>query len=309
MRAAVVGAGAIGAALEAPGQVYPLTHAGGYQAAGCDLVALVDTAEKVNQEAARWGTAAYRDFELMLAECQPELISFAVPASVRRELMLKALACDSVRVVIAEKPLAATLQEARTMITAYQQRGVPIIVNYTRRFVPIWQELAGRPAMSATIKYAKGVAHNGTHAIDLCRMLFGECLSARALSQKHDFWPDDPTVTAHLTFERCPDVLLQAMDERCFTLFEVDIVGSNWRVIVDQDGRRVRWFGLQNSVGIPAGKRLVPVDECDSGGGAAMLRLIQHALAVAEGASVACTGEDALAALEIAQQLSKEGAA
>lgn len=305
MRAAVVGAGAIGAALDIPGQACPLTHAGGYLAAGCELVALVDAADSVLQEAARWGTKPYRDFAHMLSECQPDLISFAVPAAVRPGLMLQSLACESVRAVIAEKPLATSPQEARALVDAYRQRGVPLIVNYSRRFVPIWQELAGRPAMSATIKYAKGIAHNGSHAIDLCRMLFGECLSTRALSRKHDFWPDDPTVTAHLAFAGCQDVLLQAMDERCFTLFEVDIVGSDWRVVVDQDGRRVRWYELQDGVGIPPGKRLVPVAERDSGGGDAMLRLIRHAMDVASGTAVACTGEDALAALAIAHQLSE----
>jgi hypothetical protein len=67
----------------------------------------------------------------------------------------------------------------------------------------------------------------------------------------------------------------------------------------------VQWFELQNGVGIPLGRRLVPVAECDSGGGEAMLCLIRHALAVAKGAEIICTGEDALAALEIAQQLSE----
>lgn len=305
MRAAVVGAGAIGAALDTPGQACPLTHAGGYRAAGCELVALVDTSNAVVHEAARWGTRAYHDFARMLSECRPELISFAVPAAVRPGLMLQALACDSVRAVIAEKPLATTPDAVRSLVQAYQQRGVPLIVNYSRRFVPIWQELAGRPAMSATIKYAKGIAYNGSHAIDLCRMLFGECLNLRTLSKKHDVWPDDPTVTAHLAFSGCPDVILQAMDERCFTLFEVDIVGTDWRVVVDQDGRRVRCFKLQDGVGAPPGKRLVLLAERDSGGGEAMLRLIRHALAVAAGEVVVCTGEDALAALEIARQLAE----
>ena len=306
MRAAVVGAGEIGAVLDVPGQHQPLTHAGGYLAAGCQLVALVDNADSVAQEAARWGTRPYRDFALMLSECKPELISFAVPAAARPNLMLQALTCDSVRVVIAEKPLATTPHEARALVDAYRQRRMPLIINYSRRFIPVWQELAGRSAISATIKYAKGLAHNGSHAIDLCRMLFGECLSARTLSRKHDFWPDDPTVTAHLVFKDCPDVLLQAMDERCFTLFEVDIIGADWRVVVDQDGRRVRWFELRNAVGIPPGKRLVPVAERDSGGGEAMLRLIRHALAVIKGAEIICTGEDALAALEIVHQLSED---
>ena len=307
MRAAVVGAGAIGAAFDVPGQPNPMTHAGGYRAANCELVALVDTAESVVQEAERWGARPYHDLSRMLVECRPEVISFAVPATPRPALMLQALACESVRTVIAEKPLATTSSAARAVIDAFRERRVPLIVNYSRRFVPFWQEIAGRLAISATIKYAKGIVHNGSHAIDLCRMLFGECLGMRAISSKHDFWPDDPTVTARLSFEGCPEVILQSMDERCFTLFEVDIVGADWRAVVHHDGRLARLYQLQEGAGIPPGRRLVQIAERDTGSDEAMIRLIRHALEVARGGAVACSGEDALEALVIAEHLSEGG--
>ena len=94
------------------------------------------------------------------------------------------------------------LQRSRAIAQAYAAAGVPLIVNYTRRFVPAYQAVAGMTAMTATIRYAKGMRHNGTHAIDLCRMLFGECLEALPLARKTDFWPDDPTVSAFLRFAR-----------------------------------------------------------------------------------------------------------
>ena len=110
------------------------------------------------------------------------------------------------RAVIAEKPLASSSAEGERIVGSYREAGVPLIVNYTRRFVPAWQQLRGREAMTATIRYAKGVRHNGTHAIDLCRMLFGECTDHKPLARKHDHWSDDPTVSAFLKFERCPEV-------------------------------------------------------------------------------------------------------
>jgi predicted dehydrogenase len=306
LRAAVVGAGAIGASLDAGGSETPLTHAGGYVAAGCDLRALVDVSDSLGAEAAKWGAAAYRDFGAMMKEVRPEIISFAVPASVRATLMLQALEHHCVKTVIAEKPLAASLDEAIALVAAYQAKQVPLIVNYSRRFVPAWQGLIGTSAISATIRYAKGIKHNGTHAIDLCRMLFGECQSQSALSGKTDFWSDDPTVTAFLSFERCPEVILQGLDERCFTLFEADIIGPDYRVIVDQDGRRIRRFGLHLEAGIPPGRRLLQESEQDTGAGMAMRNLMQHALAVCQGERPFCSGEDAIASLQIATHLSED---
>lgn len=300
--AAVIGAGVIGALLDNPGATQPLTHAGGYVAAGFDLVALVETAPQAQHGARRWGCDVFGDFDEMMRAKAPVVLSFAVPADVRPRLLMRALAYKP-KLVIAEKPLAPTVEEAAAISSAYQKAGVPLVVNYTRRFMPFWQEMKSRTAMSATIRYAKGLRHNGTHAIDLCRLLFGECLLATPLTRKSDHWQDDPTVSAHLVFERCQDVFLQGLDERCFTLFEVDIVGPDWRAVVDSDGRRVRRFQVRENVGIPAGRRLIEEAECRTGAEDAMLNLMRHARDVLYGASPLCSGDDAVAAQRIAAEM------
>jgi predicted dehydrogenase len=301
-RAAVVGAGLIGACLDHPGAALPSTHAGGYLAAGFNLVALVDTDEGARGEAARWGCKVYSDFDEMMRIEAPEVLSLAVPSSARAGLLRRALPYRP-RLIIAEKPLALSSAEIEQIIAAYRDAAIPLIVNYTRRFVPSWQRLRGSEAMSTTIRYAKGLRHNGTHAIDLCRMLFGECLASRTLEKRFDYWPDDATVSAFLKFERCPEVYLQALDERCFTLFEVDIIGMASRIVVDSDGRRLRRFELRDGVGIPPGKRLVETGQEDTGAASAMFNLMRHARDVLDGSGPLCTGEDALAAQLIVERL------
>jgi predicted dehydrogenase len=313
LSAAVVGAGAIGALLDDSGiteQTEPLTHAGGYVAAGYALVAMADTEPQVREKSRRWGCEVFADFDAMMRAEKPDVISFAVPAHARPALIRHALAYAP-RAIVAEKPLAPTVAEAEEIVAACRDASVPLLVNYTRRFVPFWQRLAQVTAksatsgdiISATIRYAKGLRHNGTHAIDLCRMLFGECLQARPLASKYDHWDDDPTVSAHLGFERCPEVFLQGLDERCFTLFEVDIFAAQWRVIVDNDGRRARRFELSRDTGIPRGKRLVEEPWEDTGAAFAMLNLMRHVQDVAAGAKPLCSGEDALEAQRVAARL------
>jgi predicted dehydrogenase len=302
IRVAVVGAGSIGAGLDAPGDREPRSHAGSYRAAGFELVALVDTDRDALGREARWGCALYEDFDTMMREQAPEAISLAVPAACRADLLDRALSYRP-RVVIAEKPLVGSSQQAARIVAAYEQAGVPLIVNYTRRFMPFWQQFRDSKAMTTTIRYAKGIVHNGTHAIDLCRMLFGECLAAVPLARKTDYWDHDPTVTAFMRFERCPEVFLQALDERCFTLFEVDIVRERSRSIVDTDGRRHRWFELQKSVGIPPGRRLVEIGAEDTGAAFSMLNLMRHVRDVLDGAVPLCGGREAVAAQRIAEKL------
>lgn len=302
VRAAVVGAGSIGARMDEPGAAVPLSHAGGYAAAGFSLVALVDSDRAARTHAERWGCPIFADFDEMMVAAKPQVLSFAVPVAEQPELLRRAVAYRPLA-VIAEKPLARSSAEAELIVRAYRGQGIPLIVNYTRRFVPAWQRMRGGCAMSTTIRYAKGLRHNGTHAIDLCRMLFGECLGSSFLADKTDHWPDDPTVSAFLRFERCPEVYLQSLDERCFTLFEADIVASASRVVVDTDGRRLRRFEVRDGVGIPPGKRLVEVETEDTGAGLAMTNLMKHLRDVLSGAEPLCSGEDAVAAQKIAERI------
>lgn len=299
----MVGAGLIGSIIDEPGTKQPLTHAGAYHFLGCQIVGIVDSGERLYQESIKWNSRPYLSISNMLDECRPEIISFSVPTFARADLMLEALECDSLKVVIAEKPLADSIQSASLVVEAYKKRNIPLIINYSRRFIPVWQSLAGSAAISATIKYAKGINHNGTHAIDLCRMIFGECLSATGLRLNYDYWSNDPSVTGHLSFERCADVILQAMDEKYFTLFEVDIIASDWRIIVDSDGRRLRRFEVKNNLGTPPGSRLIQVEENDTGSSLAMLNLIEHAMLVAHGDIPKCSGDDAIIAISIANKL------
>lgn len=301
LTAAVIGAGAIGARMDTPGTQTPMTHAGGYAAAGFRLVGLVDPAADVAEVARLWSCPAFSRVE-DLAAVSPDVISVATPSEVQGQV-LRAVMTLRPRVVIAEKPLAHSMAEAQHIVALYAEAGIALIVNYTRRFTPVWRGLAPCTAMSATFRYAKGLRHNGTHALDLCRMLFGDCVDARVLARNTDFWPDDPTVSAFLRFERCPEVFLQGMDERCFTFFEADIIAPDWRLIVDKDGRRARRFTVRDGVGIPPGRRLVETGTEDTGVSQAMLTLMAHARDVARGAPPWCSGVDALAAQQITEAL------
>ena len=301
MTAAVIGAGAIGARLDTPATTRPLTHAGGYVAAGYRLVGLVDPAADVGELAKAWCCQAFASVDA-LAAVSPDVVSIAAPTAAHGPL-LREVAALRPRAVVAEKPLAGSLAEAEAIVDLYRSAGIPLVVNYTRRFTPLWRTVAPCSAMSATFRYGKGLQHNGTHAIDLCRMLFGECVKAQPLASRTDFWPDDPSVSAFLSFERCPEVFLQAMDERCFTYFEADIVAPGWRLVVDHDGRRARRFVTRDGVGVPKGRRLVETGVEDTGVSEPVLSLMNHLHDVIQGAPPWCSGDDAVAAQRIAARI------
>lgn len=313
LRAAVIGAGVIGCGLDAPGaKTPPLTHAGAYLAtAGFELAAILDCSEIALAKAAHWPCPGYASLESMMTEIEPQVVSLCLPVAAQSE-MLSRLLDYPLRAVVAEKPLAETAVQAHTIAAAYRTAQRPLLVNYTRRFVPAYRRLADSFAadarvLSASVKYAKGLRHNGTHALDLARFLFGEVLSLGAVAGRADHWPDDPTVSAYLVLERCPALFLQGLDERCFTLFEVEIVTETDRVVIDLDGRRLRRSMVKDNEGVPPGKRLVEVEETDTGAAEAMSNLIGNLLDVVyRGAAPACSADDAVAALDLAERIAAD---
>jgi predicted dehydrogenase len=223
-------------------------------------------------------------------------------------LLLPAAAPD-LRAVVAEKPLAPSVAQARAIVEAFEAAGIPLLVNFSRRYTDLYQGLRRRfmetgPALSATIRYAKGVRHNGGHALDLIRFLFGPPEHWQALAARHDAWPDDPTVSAFLRCPRCPEVFLIGLDERRFTHFEVDIIDADGRFQIDRDHRRLRRSAVADDTGQPPGRRLVEVECADSGYDQAMTNLMAHVSDVIENRRPPlCSGREALATLGLAEAL------
>ncbi|PNQ95170.1 hypothetical protein C1S70_30245 (plasmid) [Azospirillum argentinense] len=302
LRAAVIGCGAIGCRMDRPNTLLPSTHAGGYRISpGFSLVALADTDDAARDAAAAWGCPVYADPLAMLAETRPDVVSLCLPVSAQVAL-LECLPRFGIRAVVAEKPLAGDAAEGERIRDLYRAAGIPLLVNFTRRFVGVYhdlaRQLAGRDTvLAATIRYAKGARHNGSHAIDLTRLLFGEVLAAEPLGWQFDWWDDDPTVTAVLRTERCSEVILQGLDERCFTLFEVDVFSRTGRWIIDQDHRRLRRWEVRDGEGLPPGRRLVPVEQRAVPHESAMLTLMAHLHDVVHrGVEPLCGAREALAA-------------
>ncbi|BFR50071.1 Gfo/Idh/MocA family oxidoreductase [Nitratidesulfovibrio sp. HK-II] len=319
-RAVIIGAGAIGSRLDAPeGSACGtrLTHAGGYRAhPAFTLEAIADADETSGRmESARWGTPFFGDPARMLADVQPDVVSICAPTAKHEELAALAIK-SSARAIVCEKPLGPDLASSRRIASMAEAWGGVFLVNYTRRFVPFYASLARRIrdgeelVQNVTVKYAKGVSHNGSHALDLSRFLFGEPLEVLALGRTSDFWEADPTVSAFMRFERCPQFFLQGQDERAFTFFEYDIVTREARYQVNEDGFTLNRYGIRHSPHYRCDSLGISGRE-DTGHGQAILNLLDHLreLLEANGRDAPpprCGVRDALRAQEIAHELATQ---
>ncbi len=193
------------------------------------LVAIADPTDDAQAVAARHGVPLYADHCLMLERERPDGVIVATPNATHVPI---GLACIERGVpVLIEKPIADTVEAARTLTDAAERAGVPLLVGHHRRHNPILRlarEVIGRgdlgPLVSATILYTflkpdgyfdaawrreEGggpILINLIHEIDTLRFLCGDIDSLQAMrsNQTRGFAVED---TAAVVLRMCNGAL------------------------------------------------------------------------------------------------------
>jgi len=251
-RVAIVGAGRIGAMLDAPQSPLILTHAHGYKACGgFDIVGFVDPdVDKAEAASVRWGGSSFESIGNLFATQSVDVVSLCLPDELHCATLL-ALADKPIRFIFLEKPAVRTSAEADEIDNIYRKLPVRVQVNYTRRFVPEITKI--REAIRAgsygkfvagTGYYGKGLVHNGSHMVDLLRFLVGEVGTVEKISETRDFYDDDPSVSALLTMQAGGDFYLRHIDSRKFHIFELDLIFENKRVRICELGTIIEEYSV-----------------------------------------------------------------
>lgn len=229
----IIGAGNIGAFFDTPDSQEILTHANAFRKnKNFVLKGFYDVDfHKAVKAAERWGVQAFERMSQALQDT--DVVSCTVPDSFHFQV-LKEVAEYPVKLVFAEKPFTRTQQEAEELCRLYEEKHIPLLINYTRRYVTEFIELRERIKeygrfIRGTGYYGKGILHNGSHMIDFISYLLGEVFVVQSSDGFVDFAADDPSVEAKLrvaggTFYMHP------LDCNVATLFEMDLFFEKGRI-------------------------------------------------------------------------------
>jgi len=169
--------------------VPPVNHAEAYQTTpGFTLVAAANRGrDKLAAFGERRGvTALYTDFQQLLRQEQPDVVSVCTQSPEKAEITIAA-AEAGVKAIVVEKALATSMAEADAMLRACEQNGVLLAVNHPNRFSPLvrrTKELIEAGALgeltSVTVHAGGGMLHIGTHLFDLMRYWAGDAVELYA---------------------------------------------------------------------------------------------------------------------------------
>ncbi len=247
LSALIIGCGAIAGAYDQIGGGEAIrTHAGAYRHDPRFWMAACVEPDDALRAAfmAYWGIeTGYADLDACMASGMAFDVASLCSPTEHHAADLKTLLTMPVRAVFAEKPLTGSAET----VAAYAAAGIPLAVNYLRRWdagtAGLRDEIAagewGR-VQAVTGHYAKGLLNCGSHMVDLLHFLIGPLTAKSVVGVIVDYRDDDPTVSAVLETAGGAPVFMVGCDGREFFPFEVDLVMEKGRVSLEDLGGNLR---------------------------------------------------------------------
>ena len=315
LRALIVGCGNIAGGYDAarPPEAPPLTHAGAYRASGLfEIAACVEPDEECRRAfMERWAVKdGFADLDSALAARSYDVVSICTPTA-RHSVDLRDVLGAHPKAVFCEKPVTADIAETGALVAAYEEAGVGLAVNYTRRWDPavaaLREKLANREwgrIRSVAGFYTKGVFNNGSHLIDLIQLLLGDLRVIAAGAPICDFVQNDPTIPALLATEDGITIQLSCGHASDFALLELYFVLERGMISMEESGFAWRERPAEASPIFPGYKILGAGSRGPGSYDAAMKRAVENIqAAVKTGEPLASTGRTALAAQAVCDGL------
>jgi predicted dehydrogenase len=149
-----------------------------------EIAAIADNNEDALADAGdAWkvpGDRCFTDFREMLDRVQPDIVSVCTWTGLHAIATIAA-AARKPKLIICEKPMAASLGEADSMLIACTRNGVKLAIGHMRRFYRGWEEarrLISEGAIGDPVRVwssvPEGLINWGTHVIDGVRFVLGE---------------------------------------------------------------------------------------------------------------------------------------
>ena len=284
---------------------------------GVDVVAVCDSrTDAINaaQEKAPEATS-YTDWRELLKRERPHLLNIVTNGPSHAEITVAAAAAG-VSHIFCEKPMATSVRDARSMIDACQERGTRLAMGHARRWVSSYQKLRdliaegviGKPCHFSSVLGGGLFAGNGTHTMDLARMLSGaEPISVTAFVDPTEVTNprggqyQDPGALAIFWFDNGMRLVIDMFADLGVAI-PMNVIGSIGQIRIDEPANRWDVSARKGSDReAPVGKYWLPLETIPfESEPLDMIAMLAAGITELLGTGpIRCRGEDGLAALEM----------
>jgi predicted dehydrogenase len=218
------------------------------------------------------------------------------------------------KLIFCEKPLTTSLVGTERLVQECRKNNILLVVNYSRRFDPdVWklrvdmQEGHWGQLRSIIGCYNKGILNNGSHMLDLLNLLVGPMEIVQVGKPIFDFFPNDPTIPVWLEAANALQIHLACGHAEDYAMFELQLVFSQGALTMEEGGMFWRERRVVDS-GKFKGYRVLDDGMRHAGQySRSMLQAVDNIYrAMTEGKPLASTGETALVAQRMCEQIAQQ---
>lgn len=301
--ALIVGAGQIAGGFDDISDNCILTHAHAYKNnSNINLLGFYD----INQASAKamaqkWSVKAFNSLQMLESV---DIVSICVPDEYHTQSVINAANLLKPKLIFLEKPICKNKKDIKLL----REIKIPILVNYSRRFCQSFYNLARKiknnefgAYQCGNAFYTKGFIHNGSHMMDLLFLLLGKIVKCDVFNSFYDFYDDDATKSAILSFENGKKLTLNGCDCKNFTIFECDLVFEKARIRMLDSGFWIEIYDIRDDENFKGYKRLDLGQKYKTDLDFAMKNAVDNIVSYLQnGEKLLCTLEDGYEAIKYA---------
>jgi predicted dehydrogenase len=260
------------------------THAGGYEACtDIELDAIADIQQdSLNQFGETWDVgqqSRYLDHKKMLQAESLDVVSICTPTSLHAKHVIDAVESPADPGVIwCEKPIAASVGDAESMIDTCEAAGTELVVNHSFRFTEKIQRLRALlqeetflgDVHAVNLQFRMELLRNATHILDLLAFLLNTRAASVAgyVTGKNEAAPsleasmavDDAGGGGHLVLDDGTFVTLDCTVPRDASSMMITLVGSEGKLYLNNDDGEWRYWSLKDGAHVEQ-----PIPDIDRG--------------------------------------------
>ncbi len=254
----------------------------------------------------------YKTVDELMRSSSPDIVSICTPAGNHFSVVDNILDYP-VKAIFCEKPLAETVADASRVVEECGKRNILLAVNHTRRWESTYlyaKELIEQGRIgeirALNLLYPAQVFNIGTHIFDLARMLTGKDIT-KVWAIPENTGDLDPKLSGLMLFSDGITCSVLATGKREDLIFEIDIIGSEGRLKVTENGEVIELYRFDESVRYSGYRELLRAEAGVVKKTDRFAAAIDDIVSVLDGRKkdVNCTGRDGLASLRIATSMNK----
>jgi predicted dehydrogenase len=190
---------------------------------------------------------AFATVQSALQQLCPDIVVISCPTVYHCSVIKEVINYSKPCLILCEKPLSYSLDEAEEIVKICEQAGIKLIVNYIRRsdvgVIEIKRRIADREIkgpFKGVCYYSKGFLHNGSHFFNLFQFWLGDILNHKILNNGPNLGPNDSEPDLFVSFDYGDIIFLSTWNES-FAHHNIELVSQSGKLNYQFGGSLITW--------------------------------------------------------------------